>query len=143
MKRDEALRSLSRDHHQALVVAQNLRRETDPAVGAERFLDFWRTDGSDHFRVEEEVLLPAWAENASVDEPAVAKMLLDHLWLRTAARRLQRRQPSLEELEEIGGRLAAHVRLEEREIFPAIERALEDSQLTQLAVAIAAAERES
>lgn len=140
MKRERALQSLSRDHHQALVVAQKLRRESDPAVSRELFLDFWSDHGAKHFRIEEEVLLPAWAESGSVDESAVAEMLFDHLWIRTAARRLGRRAPATEQLVELGARLAAHVRLEERRIFPAIERALSQPQLAALATAVTEAE---
>ena len=43
MKRSEALASLSRDHHQALVVAQKLRRATDGTApqARETFLAYW------------------------------------------------------------------------------------------------------
>ena len=63
MKRTAALQPLSRDHHQALSVAQKLRRAdagTAPGV-RDAFLEFWRSHGRDHFRSEEEILLPAFA----------------------------------------------------------------------------------
>ncbi|MGI8631503.1 MAG: hemerythrin domain-containing protein [Solirubrobacterales bacterium] len=137
MKRDEALQSLSRDHHQALVIARLLRREADRSATLEGFLRFWRQHGAIHFRIEEEVLLPAWAEAGPVDEALVTSMLLDHLWIRTRARRLAGGEPDPPQLEELGERLAAHVRLEEREVFPAIERALDTPAL---ATAVAEAE---
>lgn len=61
MKRHPALESLSRDHHHALVVAQRLKRPTDSTAADARaaFLQYWQADGREHFREEEEVLLPA------------------------------------------------------------------------------------
>lgn len=143
MKREQALLSLSRDHHQALVVAQGLRRGSDPAVSSKLFSEFWGDHGAKHFRIEEEVLLPAWAESGAVDESAVTEMLLDHLWIRTAARRLANQVPAAGQMVELGTRLAAHVRLEERRIFPAIERALSEPQLAALAEAVEEAEAAS
>ncbi|MGH2928070.1 MAG: hemerythrin domain-containing protein, partial [Solirubrobacteraceae bacterium] len=62
MKRHPAIAALSRDHHHALVVAQRLRRATDDdgsdARARETFLEYWRADGAQHFREEEEILLP-------------------------------------------------------------------------------------
>jgi hypothetical protein len=46
-------------------------------------------------------------------------------------------------LEELGGLLAEHVKLEERELFTAIEESLDDIQLRRLAADVAAAERKS
>jgi hypothetical protein len=62
MKRDEALQQLSRDHHRALEVALKLRRATaaDAVPARDRFMEFWREHGAVHFRVEEDVMLPAF-----------------------------------------------------------------------------------
>jgi hypothetical protein len=67
MKRSDALAQLSRDHHHGLVVAQRLRRAADTTAGAAReaFLTFWDEEGRDHFRIEEEVLPPAFARRGS------------------------------------------------------------------------------
>jgi hemerythrin-like domain-containing protein len=46
-------------------------------------------------------------------------------------------------LKELGELLADHVRLEENELFPAIEESLDDGQLYRLAADVAAAEREA
>ena len=127
MKRHPALQPLSRDHHIALVAAQRLRRaEADGAGGArDTFLEFWRAHGAHHFRVEEDVLLPAYAANADPDEPCVVRMLLDHVRIRAQAQRLEREPaPPVEALHELGAALEQHVRLEEREVFPLIEAAL-------------------
>jgi hemerythrin-like domain-containing protein len=141
VKRAEALRPLSRDHHAALVAAKALRDATEPEPARLAFLEFWREHGSHHFRVEEEVLLPGWALHAEVDRPAVARMLEDHLAIRREALRLEARTVPLEELQELGRRLADHVRFEERELFELIEEALDPEALDRLATAIEEAER--
>ena len=144
MKRDPALESLSHDHHHALFVAQKLRRATPDTAGAARdaFLEFWKTEGHGHFRVEEDVLLPAYADHGDVHHPLVAQSLCEHVEIRNLAARVSGDpDTSPETLNDLGRRLADHVRLEERQLFPMIEEALPPHALSALATALAAAER--
>jgi hemerythrin-like domain-containing protein len=143
MKRDEALRPLSREHLQALLTAKRLREAEDPRKAAEAFLEFWRSSGGRHFRVEEEVLLPAWAAEAEVDRDGVRRMLEEHLAIRREALRLESREPALEQVRELGTLLHDHVRFEERELFPMVEGALSTESLGALARRIEAAESET
>jgi len=140
VKRAEALRPLSREHLAALLTAKKLREATglDEAAGA--FLDFWHGDGIRHFRIEEDVLLPAWAVHAEVDRDGVARMLGDHLAIRREALRLEAGDATLEEARALGQLLHDHVRFEERELFPKVEEALDPAALSSLAAAIEEAE---
>ena len=52
------------------------------------------------------------------------------------------REPALDAAHALGEELDAHVRFEERELFPAIERDLDDEALAILARAVAKAEGE-
>jgi hemerythrin-like domain-containing protein len=140
MKRDEALRPLSREHLGALLVAKMLREATDAGPAAAAFLAFWREDGQRHFRIEEEVLLPGWAARAEVDRDGVHRMLDEHLAIRRWALRLERGEAGLTEARALGELLHDHVRFEERQLFPAIEEALDADGLAELAAAIDAAE---
>jgi hypothetical protein len=142
MKRTEALAQLSRDHHHGLVVAQRLRRATD-ATGADArdyFLAFWREEGHDHFRAEEDLLLPAFARHYPPTHEAVVRVLTDHVDLRRRAADLAA-NPALgcEHLRELGQRLNDHIRHEERVLFPLIERAMPDDELAELAGALESA----
>jgi len=139
MKRSEALRSLSREHHQALTIAQELRRTDDPERAAAGFHEFWGREGALHFRIEEEVLLPTWELLGTVDAGAAARLAREHLELRTAALALGD-EPPLPAVRELGDKLAAHVRFEERELFPLIEADLGAAELELLARAVAEAE---
>ncbi|MGH2957111.1 MAG: hemerythrin domain-containing protein [Solirubrobacterales bacterium] len=140
MKRSEALRSLSRDHHQALVVAQGLRRTSNAAEAAGAFLQFWKQSGESHFRVEEEVLLPCWALLGTVDDQAAARLAREHLSIRAKALALESRTATLEEISSLGEELEAHVRFEERELFALLEENLGDEELEQLARVVSEAE---
>ena len=133
VKRHPALAPLSRDHHHALVLAQRLRRasEQDAADAAEAFLEHWIEEERLHFRLEEEVLLPAYAAYGDPDHPAVIRTLLDHVRIRSDVDRLANGAgPDL--LHELGSRLADHVRLEENELFPLVERTLPEPALAVL-----------
>lgn len=143
MRRHEALADLSRDHQHALACALVLRRATatDAATAAERFLEFWRTEGRRHFQVEEEVLLPGYATYADPASPEVARVLVEHVALRRDAEHVSRGEVDAGFLNGLGERLEAHVRHEERVLFPMIEEALPDEELRALATRVTAAER--
>jgi len=125
MRRHRALVPLSHDHHHALVAARRLRsgaRGPDPAMAAAAFLDFFEEHTVPHFRDEEELLFPlvAGLEDA---EPLVVRALLEHQRLHALAARLRRSEPTATEvMAELADLLATHVRFEERELFPLIER---------------------
>jgi hypothetical protein len=135
MKRSAALAPLSRQHHQGLFVALRLKRaDPEGAVEARRaFLEFWERDGREHFRIEEEVLLPAYARHGAHDHPAVVQVLTDHVDLRRRAGNLAAAdRPEPEMLHQPGDRLERHIRHEERVLFPLIEEALPDDELARV-----------
>ncbi len=143
MKRDPALVSLSHDHHQALFVAQALRRAGPQTTAEARagFLAYWHAHGRTHFRLEEEILFPAYAGHGDSHHPLVARALCDHVAIRHRAAALASTgTPSAFALRELGTRLADHVRLEERELFPLIEHALPAAALAAVAAELARAE---
>jgi hemerythrin-like domain-containing protein len=140
MKRHEALEQLSRDHHQALFQAMRLKRASTDNAGEVLgdFLDFWFGTGHLHFRAEEEVLLPAYSAYGDVSREEVTRVLVDHAEIRREAYELgaTKKQPPPERLHALGERLDAHVRHEERVLFPLIEEALPDEELARVARAV-------
>lgn len=141
MKRSDALAKLSRDHHHALVAAQRLRR-ADPATADDArhaFLAFWTSEGSTHFRLEEEILLPAYAVYGDAHHPLVLQALGEHVEIRQRAGAVH--DADVEALHDLGARLAAHVRLEERELFVHIEETMPPEPLAAVAAALDEAER--
>lgn len=145
MKRDEALQPLSRDHHRALDVALKLRRaiDADAEPVAREFLAFWREHGALHFRVEEDVLLPAFARHGDARAPEVVRVLTDHVEIRRRAADLEASTETTRagDLNALGEMLNEHVRHEERVLFPLIEESLPPGELAELAQRVEEAER--
>jgi hemerythrin-like domain-containing protein len=144
MKRTPELRTLSEDHHHGLVQARRLRRaaeadEAEPAEAAVKgFLDFWQKDTALHFRKEEEVLLPIMARyGGDISQEPLVEMIEDHARIRGLVMQLSDEviggNVRLETLHEVGELLEAHIRLEERVVFPLIEESLPEAALTELA----------
>jgi hemerythrin-like domain-containing protein len=67
-------------------------------------------------------------------------MLDEHLAIRREALRLVDKESSLENVRALGTLLHDHVRFEERQLFPAIEAALDAETLGRLAKSIEEAE---
>ncbi len=140
MQRSDELAPLSREHHVALEVALRLRRATvaDAEQVRVAFLQFFEDEAREHFRAEEELLLPAFARHAAADDPDVARVLVEHVEMRRRAAQLAAGTSDVDELHALGELLNAHVRHEERTLFPRIEAALDPDELTALGAALAA-----
>jgi tellurite methyltransferase len=134
VKRAPALRELSRQHHQALVLARSLR-----AIGAApnvvdeivRMQALARTHLTPHFLVEERELLPL-SHGQGPDLAAHASTVRrDHVELQEQFAKL-----SIENVatraQTLADRLEAHVRFEERTWFPALEAVLDDDTIESL-----------
>ena len=91
MKRSEALKALSHQHHQGLYAALKLKRaDSDTAAEARRiFLDFYEREGARHFRAEEELLLPAYARHTDFDRVEIVRVLTEHVDLRRRGQDLE------------------------------------------------------
>src|SRR5699024_1278248 len=44
---------------------------------------FWNPNGQNHFREEEEILLPAYAQYADINDATVIDVLLEHVTIRS------------------------------------------------------------
>jgi iron-sulfur cluster repair protein YtfE (RIC family) len=126
------------------VVAQRLKRATGATATEARtaFLNYWEGEGRDHFRQEEELLLPTLARFADPDQPVIARVLIDHVRIRRFAAELAVPESSADPessavLHALGDELEQHVRREERELFGLIERAMPEPELVELAKRLA------
>jgi hemerythrin-like domain-containing protein len=147
MKRHPSLHPLSQHHHFALIQALGMRRaaempeeKRDAAVArqADKFLSFWHKTGILHFREEEEVLLPAYARHTRIDQDAgVMRLLADHAEIRAIVQVFEQRRAkdmpiSAEEMARLAKLLHDHIRFEENEVFPRIERVLGEGNLNTM-----------
>ena len=125
MKRAAELAPLSREHHEALVLARRAANAdlgcAEAAAQREHLLQRWRVQFEPHFAAEERHLLPALVAAGEAD--AAARAAAEHEGLRRLVERL--RQGELQALPAWGAAMQAHVRFEERELFPLAERVLD------------------
>ncbi len=102
------------------------------------FADFIGEHEARHFALEESLLLPALPAGDR-GRLLSERVLADHRYLQDMAEqlRLARVQPSTELAHSLGARLRAHVQLEERELFPYLEEALDSASLERIGAQIA------
>lgn len=125
MKRSPALIPLSREHHEALVLARRAcepdRPGANPAGVRQQVLHRWSEHIEAHFRLEEQALLPALAQAGAPTEAeegarqhrAIRRLIDELKALGTAA------------LPAWGNAMRTHVQWEERHLFPLAERLLD------------------
>jgi hemerythrin-like domain-containing protein len=141
VKRHRALVPLSDDHHHELVQARRLLRAADApaderlAAGA-AYAEAFFTDTVDHFRREEDGVFPLYAAHIGPDDPLLARILREHMELHGLAHALRAEVSagavSVEILRALGTLLHDHVRLEERELFEAVQRVVPSGELDAL-----------
>ena len=141
VKRHPALAPLSDDHHHELVQARRLRAAADAgpearlAAGA-AYVELFFTETVEHFRREEDELFPVYLRREGADTALVERILREHMELHGLARALRAEvaggDAAAETLRALGTLLSDHVRLEERELFEAIQRAVPSSELDAL-----------
>lgn len=141
MKRDPALLPLTHDHHHALRQARALRLAAgvDEAARlqvAREFLTFFRGEIVTHFREEEELLFPLLVNATGGVPDLLMRVLAEHAQIHAIALRLTAEtntgsaQATL--VLEAAEHLEAHIRGEERELFPLIERVVPVSALSEV-----------
>ncbi|WP_087973266.1 hemerythrin domain-containing protein [Oceanobacillus rekensis] len=138
--RHESLKPLSRHHMIGLHLALKLKRagKKESRLTIEEIkqdaVDFWNPDGQNHFREEEEILLPAYSQYAEINMPEIVGMLLEHVKIRAKIEDvIQSKEINIELMHDLGHLLEVHIRTEERVIFPMIEKALPEDKLVELA----------
>ncbi len=126
MKRAPVLLPLSREHHTALSLARRCERAAQSgdtaliATACEEALNALAGPLKSHFETEENALLPLLQDVGT--QPLVARTLADHRQLHELRAGLLRMDATV--LEAFAKTMIAHVRFEERELFPAIEARL-------------------
>ncbi len=141
MKRHPALITLSREHHDGLVIAQVLKSDVpayrgmpeQPTDRLEYFKARFVTALKPHFISEEQYLFPMLkGRDAGVDD-LLNRLTEEHRELE-AATRLAAGDPELESrLDATGRLLERHIRAEEQELFQWAQEHLSDSELQTLA----------
>lgn len=132
MKRIEELHHLSHDHHHGLLVCWKIRTAFSKGIEIERVKDYlnWFYDYhlKSHFEIEEATLLTVVGSEHEYGK----QMLEEHQQLRELFENQEVRSGNLVEIEEL---LQAHIRFEERVLFPLIQDIATIEQLKAIAAA--------
>lgn len=130
-RRHESLIPLSREHHYGLMLCLRIHRgmpldgEDEEWVRAKaaRAAEFFASDLTAHFKAEEDVLFPAMRGLAGAS-PLLNELLSEHRELERLAGQLGAADVATlkEALAKFADLLEAHIRKEERELFPIYEK---------------------
>ena len=145
MNRHPALIPLSHDHHAGLVQAVRLRRAAADGdasarlAAASNFGEFFRNEERVHLRDEEEELFPLLLRHVTSQPAPLGEARVQHVQLQGFARKLDIAVAAgivdRETLNAAGELLDAHIRLEERQLFPLIEELVPEGELRRLGIA--------
>ncbi len=139
MKRHEALAPLSRDHHEALILAQLLKKDapayknlpTLPNEKAAYAVNFYIDHLQKHFLQEETMLLKMKAYSKDI-ENLTQEIIDEHQYLTTIFLSLDKTEDVSVTLDVLGTALENHIRKEERILFPLIQQHCPDEILNTL-----------
>ncbi len=139
MKRHEALKPLSREHHGALLLAQVLRKDVPdykgmPSLVADKAayaLEAFNNSLQPHFVQEEQVFAKLRNCSASLDL-LIDEIISEHASLKASFLSLAQALPTEKALHELGEKLIIHIRKEERLLFPLIETSCGEKLLDEI-----------
>jgi len=137
MKRHTALYTLSHDHHQGLLLAQQLKKGAPQYKGMPSTLEgkrdyalsFYKSDLVKHFQDEEEILFPVVKSKNAELEKLITEIISEHRKMESLVKDLEKTDQLENVLSELGHLLEKHIRKEERELFMKIEKVLSDDEL--------------
>ena len=141
MKRDQALVTLSRDHHDGLLLAVRLQQgkkallrlwSHDPFWQAKYVVKFYEDHLISHFEAEEKILFPLVAQYVK-DSSVINKLVEEHKEMRGYVDSFRHPEEKKLEcnLEQFGKLLESHIRCEERELFPLCEESIPGESLRE------------
>lgn len=140
MKRHNSLVPLSHDHHRGLLLAQLIKRKAPAYKGLpndipgkiEYTLNAYAKELSPHFKNEEEILFPAARGNDADLDTMLDEIIKEHRQIESMIEKLKISGSEVEKLDVLGKKLDAHIRKEERTLFPLIEKSLSEETLDEL-----------
>lgn len=140
MKRHPSLRRFSREHHRALILWRNLDKQLDStdAVGqreaAADLWDYWNASFLIHMKSEESLLVDL------LNAPLRTRLLAEHETMQLEFRSMgfaleSNCELKIDDVRNLASLLRAHIRWEERVVFPYLQRHATEQDLLQIATA--------
>lgn len=144
MKRHFGLVEFSKDHHQALILAQVCKSNSPQYKGmpasinekAEFALKMWETELKPHFEREEKFLIPICQSKTEKLKELCARIILEHEQIEKLICKIAGSEGLEIILDEFGKFLDNHIRFEEREWFDEIQKELNVDEIEHLAILV-------
>ena len=131
IKRSKELAPLSREHHDGLLFAWKIKQGLANSTPVETICNytrwFWSNHLKPHFRDEEKVLVKFLPEDNSL----VHRMIKEHGQIRDLVSALDK-DPDPGSLKLLSEYINNHIRFEERELFPYVEKTVTPEQLSEI-----------
>lgn len=131
IKRSEYLVPLSKEHHEGLLfvwkIRQGIKNGTDLYDIAAFVQWFWQNHLQEHFRQEEQFLIPFLPK----ENELVLRMLEEHLDIE-ALIHINENIPDSDILTQLGDKLHDHIRFEERVLFPFAETTIQSADMKKI-----------
>ncbi|GAA0763106.1 hemerythrin domain-containing protein [Psychroflexus lacisalsi] len=128
IKRHDALKNLSREHHDGLIFALRLQKGVAKKANLKSMEAyatwFWKHHLIPHFEMEEKYLFPKFGN----EQLLVQKVKQQHRELKSL---FEVESKSYEDIKAIYELLQKHIRLEERELFNLIQEQMNEKQLAE------------
>jgi iron-sulfur cluster repair protein YtfE (RIC family) len=142
-RRHESLIPLSREHHYGLLVCLRIHRGLENhkadlvwlSERAEKVIRFFESDLKTHFAVEEEIVFPAMSGIEEADS-VIRELIEEHRDIRRLIQRLAPSPKIVPLLREFADLLEAHIRKEERVLFPCYERHISPGKAGQVRIQV-------
>lgn len=129
MKRHEALAPLSRDHHEALILSQLLKKDAPFYKGlpisvegkVNYATDFFENNLKEHFEKEEKVFTLVKSLHPIEIGRLVSELTDEHHELAKLFSEIGAKENPIETMNRLGELLSSHIRKEERNLFPLLQ----------------------
>ena len=133
-RRHESLIPLSHEHHDALLLAWRLRSgdlsRREPELRARHVSAFFEYRLTNHLRLEEELLFPAFRTVLGVEASLIDILLNDHRELRAQAAAIK--AGAHDQVDPFCVLLERHIRTEERQLFVLAENRMKPAEMAEL-----------
>ncbi len=142
MKRHQSLIKLSKDHHDGLILAQLIKKNSPPYKGLpsdiegkrEYTINFYSSELKKHFEDEEKILLPVVKNINPEIDTLLDRMLDDHKKISLLIDKLKAGNDNENTLDQLGNLLEGHIRMEERKLFERIQSVCSVEILNQIKI---------
>ena len=140
MKRHTSLHILSHDHHNGLITAQLIKKNSPEYPKLPKSIEgkrdytvrFYDDELVRHFADEEKILFPVLKGRENELDKLVKELTEEHRIIEDYIKKLKLKEDIENNLDKLGSILENHIRKEERILFPKVQGILNEKELNKI-----------